>query len=102
MGVVDVPNATKIRYVAQATPPPDDLDEFVEKLIAPPITLPVLRIADQMPVTCQHNHDFDGDSYVPTEVEPLVFRSWVRQHSRGFTHVQETSCNAFDDLRRSV
>ena len=46
---LDVPNPTKIKYVDHAIPPLDALSEFVEKLIAPPITLPLLRIADHMP-----------------------------------------------------
>jgi len=45
-----VPNATKIRYVDHAMPPAEALSEFVEKFIAPPIKLPELRIADQMPI----------------------------------------------------
>ena len=49
---LDVPNPMKIRYVDHAIPPLDALSEFVEKLIAPPITLPLLRIADHMPVIC--------------------------------------------------
>jgi hypothetical protein len=50
--VLDAPKPTKIRYVDQAIPPTDALSEFVEKLIAPPITLPELRIADQIPAMC--------------------------------------------------
>jgi hypothetical protein len=52
---LDLPKPMKIRYVDHAIPPLDALSEFVEKLIAPPITLPLLRIADHMPEMCEQS-----------------------------------------------
>lgn len=99
---VDVPIPTKTKYVAHATPPPDESVEFVEKLIAPPITLPLLRIADQMPEIYQRKDYLAEVSHVLTEVESPVFGIRVRQHSRRLSHVEETRCKAFHDLIISV
>lgn len=84
--------------MAHATPPPDESVEFVEKLIAPPMTLPLLRIADQMPEIYQWTDRHADVSNLPTEVEPPVFWVRVRQHSSSLPHVEETRCKTFYDL----
>lgn len=49
-------------------PPADALSEFVEKFIAPPIKLPELRIADQMPAKGYYNDHSSGCTQMLTKV----------------------------------
>ena len=63
--------------------------------------LPELRIADQMPVFCQHCYSLDITPAL-TKVESSVLRPRIRQHGCGLGHVKESGGRASYELAVSI